>query len=102
MEQLKIDEGKYALEYQNARTKVIQEQGNMDNNRRNIELAQSVFATTNLQYQKGTTDMTDSLNAQNSLKEAQNNYLSSVYNFFLARIDLEKAGGSLKTFYLAL
>ncbi|SFW79090.1 TolC family protein [Chitinophaga sancti] len=102
IEQLKIDEGKYAMEFQNAWTKVIQEQGNMDNNRRNIELAQSVFNTTNLQYQKGTTDMTDWLNAQNSLKEAQNNYLSSVYNFFLARIDLEKAGGSLKTFYLAL
>jgi outer membrane protein TolC len=102
VEQLKLDEGKYELEYQNARTKVIQEQGNMDNNRRNIELAQSVFNTTNLQYQKGTTDMTDWLNAQNALKEAQNNYLSSVYNFFLARIDLEKAGGSLKTFYLAL
>lgn len=102
VEQLKLDEGKYQLEYQNARAKLVQEQGNMDNNRRNIDLAQTVFNTTNLQYQKGTTDMTDWLNAQNSLKEAQNNYLSSIYNFFLARIDLEKAGGSLKTFYLAL
>ncbi|MBS7564818.1 TolC family protein [Mucilaginibacter sp. Bleaf8] len=102
IENLKLDEGKYQLEYENARTKMLKEQSNVENNRRNIELAQSVFSTTNLQYQKGTTDLTDWLNAQNSLKEAQNNYLNSLYQFFLARIELEKAGGTLKTFYTAL
>jgi outer membrane protein TolC len=65
-------------------------------------LAQSVFSTTDLQLKKGTTDLTDWLNAQNSLKEAQNNYLNSLYAFFQARIDLEKAGGTLKTFYTGL
>ncbi|MCC8408326.1 TolC family protein [Mucilaginibacter sp. UR6-1] len=101
-ENLKLNEGKYQLEYENARTKLVKEQSNVDNNRRNIELARSVFATTDLQFQKGTTDLTDWLNAQNSLKEAQNNYLSSLYQFYLAKIDLEKAGGTLKNFYSAL
>jgi outer membrane protein len=99
LENLKIDQDKFQLEYENARTRVIKEQSNMENNRRNIDLAQSVFNTTNLQFQKGTTDLTDWLNAQNSLKEAQNNYLSSLYTFFQARIELEKAGGTLKNFY---
>ena len=102
METLKQDEGKYQMEFENARTKMVKEQGNMENNKRNIALAQSVFKTTNLQFQKGTTDLTDWLNAQNSLKEAQNNYLSSLYNYFLAKIDLEKAGGTLKTYYNSL
>jgi outer membrane protein TolC len=101
-ENLKIDEGKYQLEYENARTKTLKEQSNVENNRRNIALAESVFHTTDLQFQKGTTDLTDWLNAQNSLKEAQNNYLNSLYTFFQARIDLEKAGGSLKIFYTGL
>lgn len=101
-ETLKQDEGKYQMEFENANTKMLKEQSNIENNERNIQLAQSVFKTTDLQFQKGTTDLTDWLNAQNSLKEAQNNYLTSLYNYFLARIDLEKAGGTLKTFYNSL
>ncbi|SFN19173.1 Outer membrane protein TolC [Chitinophaga sp. YR627] len=102
VEKLKLDEGKYELEYENARTKMMKEQSNVENNRRNIDLAQSVFDVTNLQYEKGTTDMTDWINAQNSVKEAQNNYLSSLYNLILARLELEKTAGTLKTFYTAL
>jgi outer membrane protein len=101
-EQLKLDEDKYRIDFQNARTKLLKQQGDVDNNRRNIELALSVLSVTSLQYEKGTTDLTDWLNAQNSVKEAQNNYLNSLYNFFLARIDMEKAGGTLKNFYSAL
>jgi outer membrane protein len=101
-ENLKLDEGKYRLEYENARTKLIKAQSNVENDSRNIELAQSVFKTTNLQYTKGVTDLTDWLNAQNSIKEAQNNYLNSLYSFYQARLDLEKAGGTLQTFYSSL
>jgi outer membrane protein TolC len=102
IENLKLDEGKYQMEFENARTKLFKQQGDIENNKRNIELAQSVFNTTDLQFRKGTTDLTDWLNAQNSLKEAQNNYLQSLYNFLLARMDLEKAAGTLKTFYSSL
>jgi outer membrane protein len=101
-EQLKLDEGKYELQYENAKTKMLKEQVNVENNRRNIALAQSVFQVTNLQYEKGTTDLTDWLNAQHSITEAQNNYLNSLYSFLQARIDLEKANGTLKTFYNGL
>ncbi|QHS63332.1 TolC family protein [Chitinophaga agri] len=102
VEQLKLDEGKYQLEYENAKTKLLKEQSNVENNKRNIDLAKSVFDVTNLQYEKGTTDMTDWINAQNSVKEAQNNYLNSLYNLILARLELEKTAGTLKTFYTAL
>lgn len=102
LETLKLNEGKFRMEFENAKTKVSKEQSNVANNKRNIELAQSVLTTTDLQYRKGTTDMTEWLTAQNSLKEAQNNYLNSLYNYLLAKIDLEKAGGTLKTFYTSL
>jgi outer membrane protein len=101
-ENLKIDANRYRMEYENSRTKIVKEQSNVDNNRRNIELARSVFRTTDLQYTKGTTDLTDWLNAQNSLKEAQKNYLNALLTYFQARIDLEKASGTLKTFYTGL
>jgi len=102
LENLKIDQDTYALEYQEALAKVLNEQTNMDNNRRNALLAKSVFDTTNLQFSKGITDLTDWLNAQNSLKEAQNNYLISLYAFFQARVEVEKAAGTLTTFYNSL
>jgi len=102
VENLKIDNGKYQLDFENAKTKLIKAQSNTENDKRNITLAQSVFNTTNLQYQKGVTDLTDWLNAQNSIKEAQNSYLSSLYNLYQAKIDLEKAGGTLRLFYTSL
>lgn len=101
-ENLKLDAAKYRLEYENARTLLVKARVNVANNKRNILLAQSVFASTDLQYQKGVTDLTDWLNAQNSLKEAQNNYLSSLFSFYKATIDLEKANGTLKSFYTSL
>lgn len=102
IENLKLDSGKYALEYQGAMTKLIKSQSNLESDKRNIKLAESVFRTTDLQYKKGVTDLTDWLDAKNSVKEAQNNYLNSLYSFYQAKIDLEKALGNLKHFYSSL
>ena len=101
-ENLKLDQENFHLEYDNARTKLIKAQSSLDMDKRNIGLAESVFKSTDLQYQKGVTDLTDWLNSQYSLKEAQSNYLNSLYNFLIAKIDLEKANGTLKTFHTSL
>jgi outer membrane protein TolC len=101
-ESMKIDADKYRVEYENAKTKLLKAKEKLRNDDRNVELAKAVFESTNLQYQKGVTDLTDWLNAQYSLKEAQNNYLSSLYSFYTARIELEKANGTLKKYYNSL
>ncbi|MDR2269487.1 MAG: TolC family protein [Sphingobacterium sp.] len=98
-ENIQLNKGRYLLDYENARTRFIKEKSNVENNLRNIDLARSVFQVTDLQFQKGTTDLTDWLNSQNSLKEAQNSYLQSLYNLALAKVDLEKATGNLHLFY---
>jgi outer membrane protein len=102
VENLKIDADKFELEYENAKTKLIKAQNNLETDTRNIALAESVFKTTNLQYTKGVTDLTEWLTAQNSIKESQNNYLNSLFSFYQAKLDLEKASGSLKTFFTTL
>ncbi|WP_078347277.1 TolC family protein [Mucilaginibacter pedocola] len=101
-ENLKLDEGKYQMEFENSRTKLLKAQTNLSNDKRNIELAESVFRTTDLQYKKGVTTLIDWITARNSIKDAQNNYLNSLYSFYQARLDLEKANGSLKTYYNSL
>jgi len=101
-ENLKMDADKYNLEYENSRTKLLKAQSSLEGDKRNIDLAESVFRTTDLQYKKGVENLTEWLNARNSIKDAQNNYLNSLFTFLQARLDLEKAAGSLKTFYTSL
>lgn len=101
-ENLKLSEGRFKVEYENARAKLLQAQANVENDQRNVTLAESVLKVTDLQLQKGTTNLTDWLNTQNSLKEAQSSYLNSLYSYCQARIDLEKATGTLKPFYNSL
>lgn len=102
MENVKLEESRYQVELENAETKFWQEQSNVLLYAENIKLAQSTFAVIHLQYQKGTTDLTEWLTAQNTLKESQSNYLNSLYTFFQSRVDLERAQGTLRSFYQAL
>jgi len=102
IENFKLEESRYQVELENTRSKFKQEQSNLRLYTENIELAQSTFNAIHLQYQKGTTDLTEWLTAQNTLRDSQSNYLNSLYNFFLAKVDLEKAQGTLKDFYQTL
>ncbi|WP_343306981.1 TolC family protein [Chitinophaga niabensis] len=101
-ERLKLSESKFSVEFENAQTKVTQARTNMENDKRNMDLAESVFKITDLQFQKGTTDLNDWLITRNSLQSAQNNYLNAIYSYYQARVDLEKAAGTLKTFLNSL
>jgi outer membrane protein TolC len=96
---LELDKQAFNMEYRNNSTKMSKAQKSMEIDRKNIRLAQSVFSSVDLQYQKGVTDLTDWLNAQYALKEAQANYLNSLYNFCISGIDLEKSKGTLLQFY---
>jgi len=101
-ETMKIDAANYRTDFETAKTKLLTALINVTNNKNNIALAESVFKSTDLKYRKGVTDLTDWLNAQNSLNEAQNNYLNTLYSFYGARLDFEKARGGLKSYYSSL
>ncbi|MCW4467619.1 TolC family protein [Flavobacterium sp. MFBS3-15] len=101
-ESLTLAGRKYIMEYENARTRLLQAEISIENDKRNVILAESVLSITDLQFRKGTTDLTDWLNTQYALKEAQNNYLGSLYLHYQARADFEKAAGTLKNFYNSL
>lgn len=99
LETLKINESQFRMESENAKIKLEQAQTSIDEESENISLAKQVSQITDLQYKKGIVDMTEWLNAQSSLKESQNNYLNSVVDWYVAQIELEKANGTIKTFY---
>ncbi|MBT31944.1 MAG: transporter [Thalassobius sp.] len=101
-ESLKLDEEKYTLEYENARNQLVKAKSNISNDLRTLDLSKSVFKATDLQYQKGVTELTDWLDTQRSLKESQSNYINSLFSYYEAIFELEKMKGTLKNFYNAL
>ena len=40
--------------------------------------------------------MSDLLNAETTLKEAQTNYYSALYDFLIAKVDWDRANGNIK------
>ncbi len=101
-ENLKLNEAAARLQYENAFTQLSQTQLTLENNKRNILLAQKVFNTTSLQYQKGVNPFSDVLNADQSLKDAQSTFIKTLLNYYQAKLDLEKANGTLNQFYNSL
>lgn len=85
------------LAYQNARTQINNSLSTIESQEENAKLAQEVLNNTQNNYQNGLASLTDLLDAENSLIEAQNNYTSALLDFKLAQIQLIKAKGELKT-----
>jgi outer membrane protein TolC len=64
---------------------------------RNIELAQKVYTVTQAQFVGGIATMTDIVNAEMSLRDAQTNYLKALVQVKLGELDLIKSTGNIRT-----
>lgn len=96
---LKINEEQQNLQYQNAGAALSRAQKTINTNNSNMELANEVYENTTLQYRQGVASLSDLLNAELSYREAQNNYITSLLDFYLADLDVQKANGTLAKFY---
>lgn len=63
--------------------------------KKNMELAQHILDVSNKKYQAGLGSNLEIVNAESSLKEAQTNYYNAIYEMLIARIDYQKATGTL-------
>lgn len=93
-----INNNTLQLQYLNANTQLQKSYNDVSNNKENLDLADEVFEITNLQYQKGIGTLTELLNAEYSLKEAQNNYINSILNLLASTLNNERAKGTLISF----
>jgi len=64
---------------------------------RNRDLATEIVRVTRIKYKEGVGSSLEVLNAEGSLREAQTNYYSSLYDFLIAKVDQDKALGRLYT-----
>lgn len=63
--------------------------------RENMTLADKVFKVTQIKYEEGVGSNLEVVEADTSLKEAQTNYYNALYDAIIAKIELQKALGTL-------
>lgn len=84
-----------SMDIANSRNRFMVEQQNLSANRGQVTLAEKVYTQTQLQFKEGTVDITEVVQSENSLREAQNNYLTTLVNLRTAEMDWKRATGSL-------
>ena len=85
-----------SLERENARIALSNNVLALQNQKINMKLAEDVYNTARIKYREGVGSSLEVMNAESSLKEAQTNYFSSLYDVITARVDLQKALGQLQ------
>lgn len=81
----------------NARQQKIITQKTVQNTQKQVELASKVYQQILLQQKQGTANLTEVLMADNALREAQQQYLSSIIEYLKADLELKKITGNFKT-----
>lgn len=84
------------LAFENAKTQINNSIITLNTQKENVELAQQVYYNTTNNYKNGLATLTDLLNAENSLTDAQNNYSSALLSYKVSEIQLIKAQGNLR------
>ncbi len=85
------------LDFENAKLQIDNSLVTIKTQKENEQLAQEVMDNTKNNYYQGLASLTDLLDAENSLTEAQNNYTSALLDYKLAEIQLIKSKGELKS-----
>jgi outer membrane protein TolC len=83
------------MEEANARNKFGVEQRNINAKKDQVALAEKVYKQIQLQFKEGTVSLTDVIQSENSLLDAQSNYLTSLVQLLKAELEWKKATGSL-------
>lgn len=99
---MEVSEELMRLQYTNSRNNLLRARSTIETNKANVALAQKVYDNTNLQYKEGTASLSQLLNAELSLRDANNNYTQSLIDFFKADLELNKANGTLQQYFSAL
>lgn len=68
----------------------------LENQKKNIVLAEEVVRLSKLKYEQGVGSNIEMITAETALKESQTNYFNALFDALVAKIDFDKANGVLK------
>lgn len=84
-------------QYLNATNDLMNNQRNFKKQKDNYLLAEDVYEVTSDRYREGIASMTEVLQDEMSMSEAQNNYISAHYNYRVTRLSLLKLTGRVES-----
>jgi len=85
------------LAYENAKIQLKNNINTIKAQRLNVQLAQEIYNSTQNNYNNGLAALTDLLDTENALTEAQNSYTQALLNYKIAEIQLIKSNGNIKS-----
>jgi outer membrane protein TolC len=85
------------LEIKQTATNYLNAVKSLDSQKQNQELAAKIARVTKVKYEQGVGSNIEVVDAENSLKQAQTNYYSALYDALVAKVDLDKAYGKFNT-----
>ncbi|MCC9135047.1 TolC family protein [Pontibacter silvestris] len=97
-EQINLTTQGINLEVSNAMTQYRNTLQRIEAEQQNVGLAQEVYEVTQLEFREGVGSSTDVVEAETSLRTAQNTYINTLLDLYTARLNLERAKGSLITY----
>lgn len=83
------------LEVEQAQSTYANSLKSLDNQKRNMELAQEVLRVSKIKYEQGVGSSIEVTTAETSLKESQNNYINALYDLMINRVNVDKASGRI-------
>jgi len=84
------------VQIENANLQINVAQNTIKSSELQIKLAQSIYNQVILQQKEGLASLTEVLLADSGVKEAQQNYLSAIIEYFKADLELKKLTGNIK------
>jgi len=83
------------MELNNAKNQIILQESTILSRKEQLTLAEKIYEQTQLQFKEGLVNITDVIQSDNSLREAQNNYIVSTIKLLNAQLSWKKAAGKL-------
>lgn len=93
--QMEMFEQSVLLEGRAAATNVTNAWADVENARQNKELAAEVYRISTTKYQEGVGSNLEVIDAENTLLETQVSYLSALYSYILATVELRRVKGEI-------
>lgn len=84
------------LELASSTTILQNASASLENQKKNMILAEDVFRVSKLKYDQGVGSNIEVIAAETALKESQTNYYNALFDALVAKIDFDKANGALK------
>ncbi len=87
---------KFSVDFKNARNNYFNYQDNVNRQEKNIQLAENVYRETALKYREGLASMSDLIQDEMGLNNAQISFLNALYNFKEAELNIMSLSGEIK------